>query len=120
MFPKINRLKRADFPAVARLGKVFHSPLLSLRAFKGKSAPVRVSVVVSKKISKSAVVRNKTRRRIRAVILDFFPQIVLGASLIFYAKTDLRKVSFEILSREVFDLLTKATLLVKNQKPPYY
>ena len=51
-----------------RNGKTVRADFLSLRFVKSKSDDYRLSVIVSKKVSKSAVVRNRIRRRIYEVV----------------------------------------------------
>ncbi len=51
-----------------RRGKTVRSSLMSLRYLTSKSGEYRVAVVVSRKVNKSAVTRNKIRRRIYETI----------------------------------------------------
>lgn len=64
MLKKSERLARADFLPFFKSGKRFHSDHLQLIYAPGPS--FHASVVVSKKVSKLAVVRNTVRRRIYA------------------------------------------------------
>jgi ribonuclease P protein component len=55
--------------SVYKRGQNVRGPLVSLRfALRGPTRPYRVAVVVSRKVSKSAVVRNRIRRRIYEVV----------------------------------------------------
>lgn len=47
-----------------RNGKTIRSEMVNLRFHSGKNDDFRMAVVVSKKVSKSAVVRNRIRRRL--------------------------------------------------------
>lgn len=50
---------------------VFHTPLITIRSFsRGDQNPARFAVIVSKKVSKSAVARNRLRRRTYSAIKD--------------------------------------------------
>lgn len=51
-----------------RQGKTVRSPVMSLRYTQSKGSNFRIAVVVSKKVSKSAAVRNKIRRRVYEAI----------------------------------------------------
>jgi ribonuclease P protein component len=54
---------------VYKRGKTVRAPMLSLRyAQRSADKPHRVAVVVSKKVNKSAVARNRIRRRVYAVV----------------------------------------------------
>jgi len=70
--------------AVYQRGQNARGPLVSLRyAQRGANRPYRVAVVVSKKVSKSAVVRNRIRRRIYEIIRQADPQPAAGSDLVF-------------------------------------
>lgn len=69
-------------------GRTVREPAINLRAAtRGGGSPYRVAVVVSRKVSKSAVTRNRIRRRIYAVVGELAGQpdsvIRPGADLIF-------------------------------------
>lgn len=66
------------------------------------SSSLKVSPVVSKKISKKAVVRNKIKRRIRAIFhgvdKGFFAVVV---------KRDVSNSDFELLKNEIKKIISK-------------
>lgn len=63
--PRRERLsKQKDFLRVYRRSRVARGSLLSVRLHKKNTPPGRVAVVVSNKVSKRAVERNRIRRRI--------------------------------------------------------
>jgi len=63
----------------------------------------KISPVVSKKISKKAVVRNKIKRRIRVLSREFFKN---GAFLV-VAKRDVSKTDFKELENEFKQVANK-------------
>ena len=68
MLPKDNRLKkRAAFAATYRTGKSFHSDGITVFIGKEKSndLPTKIGFVVSKKIHKRAIRRNRMKRLMR-------------------------------------------------------
>jgi ribonuclease P protein component len=78
MLKKINRgFKRKDFESIFSGGRTFQTPLFGVR-FKSLPTPLfeerggdvntRVGWIISKKISKKAVDRNKIKRRLSEVI----------------------------------------------------
>jgi ribonuclease P protein component len=68
MFKKQNRLsKTKDVTAVSRSGRSFFSPNFVIKYVQSRASH-RVTVVVSTKVSKSAVVRNRIKRVIREAI----------------------------------------------------
>ncbi len=55
-----------------RNGKTVRSEAINLRFCSGKNDQFRMSVIVSKKVSKSAVVRNRIRRRIYEIVRNSY------------------------------------------------
>lgn len=61
---------------VYKVGSTYRGPQFSIKvANNQKRRSYRVAVVVSKKVSKSAVTRNRIRRRIYEVVRGFEPRI---------------------------------------------
>ena len=72
----------------------------------------RVAVVVSKKVAKSAVVRNRIRRRVYELVRTSRPEINKEAELIFTVyQVEAATMPTPQLAQEVMDLLKKAKLL---------
>ncbi len=71
MLAQKNRLsKKDDFELIFRNGNKIFDQYLNLRFRKNDLDCCRFSIIVSNKISKKAVVRNKLRRRIKAFIVN--------------------------------------------------
>ncbi len=69
MIPKLFRFhRRGSLNFVYRKGRTVRGEFMSLRYVQSRSKDYRLAVVVSKKVSKSAVVRNRIRRRIYEVV----------------------------------------------------
>ncbi len=65
MLSRSNRFRgRKRINEVYRSGKSARGPLFNTRSLKSGGDSFRVAVVVSKKVAKSAVVRNRIRRKI--------------------------------------------------------
>lgn len=69
MFIKAERLNRTKFTEFFKRGRRFQSPALTLVYTPNIS--FQISIVVGKKVSKSAVERNRTRRRLYASVARF-------------------------------------------------
>ncbi|MBX4200100.1 ribonuclease P protein component [Candidatus Parcubacteria bacterium] len=80
MLPKAKRLSRALFSKLEKSQKMANSGAFLLKT--GKSEVVRVGVSVSKKVSKSAVVRNTVRRRVYSAIGPIFSKLKPGLYLL--------------------------------------
>lgn len=89
MLPKFQRLRHSrDFSKVYRLGRKAVSAHFVVRVWEPSSedgGTVRsshqheetkqVGIVVSQKVSKRAVVRNRLKRQVRAIMAQFLPQL---------------------------------------------
>ncbi|MCL2085326.1 ribonuclease P protein component [Candidatus Saccharibacteria bacterium] len=72
----------------------------------------RVAVVVSKKVAKSAVKRNRIRRRVFEVVrLSVLPKLALSHDLIFFVQdSHVAEMAHGELVREMVDLVERAGL----------
>ena len=101
MFKKKERLKRVEFSRFFSLGTKYHSPIATLVYTKNEI--FHAAVVVSKKVSKSAVKRNKIRRRVYNVIRNTNKTGVF----IFILKPKSIELSFEELKKSIVELINK-------------
>lgn len=92
-----------------------NSPHFSLRYRLNDNYKPKIGVSVSKKVSKSAVVRNTIRRRVYSSIEPFLENIGNGLFL-FVAKPGSYKLKGESLSLEIKTLLIEAGLIVGSSK----
>lgn len=67
MLPKHTRLTTAEVKKVLDLGRGKRGPLLGIKMLPG-SAGFKCAVVVSKKVAKSAVMRNRARRAVHEAL----------------------------------------------------
>lgn len=95
---------------VYKNGKTARSPLMNLRyGNRGAAKPYRVAVVVSRKVSKSAVTRNRIRRRVYEVVRTSGTDIPAGTDLVFTVFDDkLAELEAPKLKAAVAELLKKA------------
>ena len=91
-------------------GQVVRGPLLSLKyANNNRRTTFRVAVVVSRKVDKSAVVRNRIRRRVYEIVRLEADKITEPYDLIFTAfNAQLAEMPAADLHRQVVALLRKA------------
>jgi len=120
MLPQKNRISRKDFPAhkaqgfpnqqVRALGVKLFSPLFTAVFYKGEGES-RVSVVVSKKTSKTAVSRNSMRRRFYELLAPFLKGLTSPSTIVVYPKKEAEKARFSVLKSEVEKTLKQAKLV---------
>lgn len=107
MLPRSNRLPGVAFLEVKRKGLLVNGKYLSAVVLRSKDETItRFGIVVSTKISKKAVDRNKVRRLIRLFILKNLTSISKGHDVAILTKSSiLNKVESEVHSdlTRVFD-----------------
>lgn len=80
--------------------------------------PSQVGLVIGKKVSKSAVKRNRLRRRLREILRPLCPNLKPGYRLLLISKPNLLTYKWPELQAEVHRLLQKADLLVSPSPDP--
>jgi len=102
---------------VYQRGQTIRGQYCSLRYISNsRRRTYRAAVVVSKKVSKSAVVRNRIRRRMYEMIRRSAPDIVGAYDLVFIVYSDqLATLPAEVISHAVTDKLQKAGVLRPEQ-----
>jgi len=111
MLPKKQRINRALFQEVLSKGARYHSPHLSLCVLWKATNTRQFAFVVSKKILRLAVTRNKVRRRGYAIVRGLKEEVspsIVGA---FFFKKGAERLLFVALKQEIRDLLRQARLL---------
>lgn len=112
MLSSLNRLtKKEDFNTVKERGNLIHSASFAFVYLASDAElPSRFGFVVSTKISKKAVARNRAKRLLREAVRTNINQVVKGFDCVFLAKhVILDKQSTEIVA-EVKAVLTKAKI----------
>lgn len=112
MFGRNNRFHgQAGINKVYSSGKTVRGASLTLKYIhKQSDKPFRVAVVVSKKVHKSAVTRNRIRRRIFAQVRQFDQAIPSGTDLVFTAFNEsIATMPAEKLASSISELLKKAS-----------
>ncbi len=105
MLPYKNRLlKEKDFEKVFKNGKGFKQDFLYLKLLENELPETRFGIVISKKVCKKAVTRNKIKRRIRHLIKQTLPDIKKGKDVILIVLKDKEITSLD-------DLFKKSGLL---------
>jgi ribonuclease P protein component len=112
MFGRNNRFHgQTGISKVYSSGKAVRGANITLKyTHSSSNKPFRVAVVVSKKVHKSAVTRNRIRRRIYAQVRKFENVIPNGTDLVFTAYNEsLAEMPASKLSDNISDLLKKAS-----------
>jgi ribonuclease P protein component len=113
MLPKSKRLGKSLVPTVVRQGRPVAGNGLSARILRSPQAVLsRFAVVVSTKVLKSAVARNRLRRQIHAILGKHWSQIASGAQVvIFINHKDLAELAPAELSQRLLFVLQQGKIL---------
>ena len=115
MLSKENRLKKKkDFEEVFKKGKGFREDFLFLKIKKNELGVSRIGFVVSKKISRKAVQRNKIKRRLREVMKFYLSKIETGFDIVFLAKPGIGEKDFQEI-KEIAQKIFKKAKIFKLQ-----
>jgi ribonuclease P protein component len=114
MFSKTYRINKHDVEKVMKKGVYYHSSFFSLKVLPNNLEKSLFAVIISKKVAKSAVLRNRNKRRVREVIKKIFDKLNFSSSyFIFIIKKDLSTLPYSDLLKEVAEIFETAQ---KSQK----
>lgn len=103
--PKLNRIKKKnDFDAIFKKGFSAKNNLFILKFLKNNLKEKRFGFIVSLKVSKKAVERNKLRRRLSEIIKKEIENIKEGLDMVFIALPSANKKEFLELKDSVENL----------------
>jgi len=112
MLPKENRLKKEkEFEAVFKGGRTIKGDNIFLRYLSNGTDKTKVGFVVSKKVSKLAVRRNKIKRRMREIVRLRKKEIKEGLSIIFIALPPINNAGYEVIKKDIESLFNKGELI---------
>lgn len=101
--------KEKDFKTVFIKGKIFKGSFLNLRIFKNNLNTSRFGFVISVKISKKAVLRNKTKRRLKECARLNLARLKPGFDVVIVAtRKDITNQKSNIICEELILLLEKS------------
>lgn len=112
MLPKQYRLRqREDFAKIYAQGDRFRGSYLMIRVFKNQdNSSTKIGIVVSKKVSKLAVIRNRFKRQLRAIFRQLLSQLSNGLQIVVTVTTQ-GQPSYQQICDDLQILLVKAKVL---------
>lgn len=112
MLSTSNRLTASkDIMKVLRTGQRTGAGPFVVYALRNRSSETRMTVVISKKVDKRAVVRNRCRRRVREAFRPLLPHLEPGFDILIYIKQDMGNVPFKTITSDVTQGCRKLGLL---------
>jgi len=116
--PQVRLRRRRCFPLVYQQGRRLTSSCLVLYWIpvpQGEVQQGKWAVVVSKKVSRQAVVRNRIKRQLRAALGICLPQLSSGYWGIVIARASILKANWQQICAELTALLQEAGLFTSFQ-----
>ncbi len=111
MIAKSRRIRLTrDFERVFAVRQSVHAAFFRIKIAPNKLGYTRCAVVVSAKVSKRAVVRNRVRRRAWSVIAQYIDTLPKGLDIVFMATPDAARADFEAIKKELKLNLSKRVL----------
>ncbi len=108
MLPFENRIKkRKDFENIFKNGELLYSDILTVKFLKNNLSRTRFGFIVSKKISKKAVLRNSIKRKLREQIRLRLPNFKKGFDIIIIAKKEIIKKNSEEIGTDFEELFSR-------------
>lgn len=124
MLPRPNRLTRTrDFELLFAQGRFAGGAFVTLKFWRIvpefqprrqlAATDLKIGILVSKKVSKRAVVRNRIKRQVREVVRLLLKEnrIPIGYLLVFSVKAEARGQEYVTLETDVKNVLSRARLL---------
>ncbi len=110
MLSSKKRLSTTLFKEVILGGSTFHGTFSVVRV-KSAQGSSHFGVSVPKKVAKTAVLRNKIRRRMYSIIKKLEKRIIASKNVVIVMKVGSEKAHFEPLAEETEKIFVKSGLL---------
>ncbi|MDD4901000.1 MAG: ribonuclease P protein component [Patescibacteria group bacterium] len=104
-------VKQKGFEKIFKQGRACYTQLLGVRVLASQVDFNRFGIVVSTKISKKAVERNKLKRRIRRALQELNKNLVVGFDAIIIALPGLLNENYRTVADELKKIFVKFRLL---------
>ncbi len=111
MLAKENRLsKKKDFDNVFQFGRSSYNKILGVKVVKNNLNKNRFGVIVSNKISKKAVVRNRLKRQIKAILREENQKLKIGFDCVIISLPAILEVDFNQIKKSIIGRFNKLRL----------
>ncbi|OYT72151.1 MAG: ribonuclease P protein component [Chloracidobacterium sp. CP2_5A] len=118
-FTKRERLLTSrEFQRVYRHGRQLHSSLFTVFVAPNRLGRTRLGVTTSRKLSKSAVERNRCRRRVREAFRRQRASLPVGWDMVVNVKFQMIAAPHALLEKEFARLMGKLSTLAASPAPP--
>lgn len=102
--------KKKDFEAIFKRGRSCYGKFLGVKAATNEEAVNRYAVIVSAKVSKKAVERNKLKRQVKVLLKESDRQTVQGLDLVVMVLPAALGQSYDIIKSQLIKIFVKLKL----------
>lgn len=114
MLAKNQRLvKQKDFEKIFKQGRSSYSKLLGIKVLANQLKNNRYGIIISTKVSKKSVDRNKLKRQIRQAVRQLDNKLVQRVDLAITALPAMLGQDYKTIKSELEQILIKLKLLIK-------
>ncbi len=114
MLSKKNRLThRKNFGKIFKKGQGNFSNIVGIKLMPNNLTDSRFGIIVSNKISKKAVERNKIRRQIREIIRLNLDKIKKGFDIAIICLPEIKKKKYKEIEKEILKIFKKMNVMEK-------
>jgi len=111
MLAKKHRINKKIFEEIFRKGKIFSTEYLYVKTLPVSEKHSIFAFVVSSKVVKKAVERNKIKRRARHIVKKILPRVKNGLGIIIFFKKKIGGMTFADIEKEIMAVFKKAKIL---------
>lgn len=112
MLPRKYRLTaEKDFNRIFKHGRSVHGQGIGLKVAPNRLEVSRFAFVVSTKVSKKAVVRNRLKRQMRETVHEVLKDVKQGMDVVVMARKEAVDLEFSAIRESLLKALKKARLL---------
>ena len=112
---RLRLVKEKDFKIIFKLGKSFYAKIFRIKVLANKLGFNRYGIVISTKVSKKAVKRNKLKRQFRSIIKEFDKKIIAGFDLVIIVSPIALNQEYKFIKNELERILFTLKLFKLNK-----
>ncbi len=114
MLEKKNRIcLDKEFDRAFKTGQSFYAGILGIKAANNNLSETRLGLLVGLKVSKKAIIRNKLKRQIRAIIGQEIPKLKEGKDIVVIVLPPIIEKNFSEIKEALLKGLKKLNLYKK-------
>lgn len=114
MLTKKHRLSKKGIEKVKSSGRYFHTPFFTIAYLSGQKTSSQFAFVISKRVSKKATIRNKTKRLIAGSVRQLIIDLKDGYWVVFLVKPAALEQDKQVLAWEIEKSFEQINLLDKK------